>query len=214
MDLLLTDTEIRVLGCLLEKKMATPEYYPLSLNALTIACNQKSNRDPVVAYGEETVTEAIAGLKEKRLAWESGAGRVPKFEESFMKSFNLVNREAAVLCILMLRGPQTIGEVRGRTERMHGFENLEAVQETLKAMEEMALVKILPRLPGRKEPRYMHLLAGEPEVGTEPLPEIGQASEPRTPVSVRLAELEQDVALLRRELDALKEDFLNFKGQF
>ena len=155
----LTDTEVRVLGCLVEKEFATPEYYPLSRNALQNACNQTSNRDPVVSYDEKTVSEAIERLKEKRLILQENRGRVPKFEETFLKSANLVQREAAVLCVLMLRGPQTVGEIRGRTERLHPFEELEAVQQTLQTLEEWGYVKLLPRQPGRKESRYAHFFS-------------------------------------------------------
>ncbi|MBI3802470.1 MAG: YceH family protein [Nitrospirae bacterium] len=205
----LTDTEVRVLGCLVEKEFATPEYYPLSLNALQNACNQTSNRDPVVSYDEKTVSEAIERLKEKRLILQENRGRVPKFEETFLKSANLVQREAAVLCVLMLRGPQTVGEIRGRTERLHPFEELEAVQQTLQTLEEWGYVKLLPRQPGRKESRYAHLLSGMP---TEP---EGKEAAPPVPMeNEAVIRLEADVKALREELERLKQTLFDFKKQF
>ncbi|WDT81786.1 MAG: YceH family protein [Candidatus Manganitrophus sp.] len=160
MDFVLTDAEVRVLGCLIEKEMATPDYYPLSLNALQNACNQTSNRDPVVSYDEKTVAEALEALKTKRLVTQDQLGRVPKYSELFLKSANLVQREAAVLCVLMLRGAQTVGEIRGRTGRLHSFASLEEAQKTLQTLEEWGYVALLPRQPGRKESRYAHLLSG------------------------------------------------------
>ncbi|MCF6188412.1 MAG: YceH family protein, partial [Desulfobulbaceae bacterium] len=127
MNILLTDNEVRVLGCLMEKEMATPAYYPLSLNALTNACNQKSNRNPVVSYDEETVVEALNGLREQELARQSNVSRVPKYEQIFSQKFNLITREEAVICILLVRGPQTIGEIRNRSERLYAFQNLDEV---------------------------------------------------------------------------------------
>jgi uncharacterized protein YceH (UPF0502 family) len=124
LDTILNDKEVRVLGCLIEKRMATPEYYPLTLNALTNACNQKSSRNPVVIYDEETVLQAVDGLKEKQLAWQSNLSRVAKYEERFVRDLNLNNQEAAVICLLMLRGPQTVGEIKGRTERLYRFDSI------------------------------------------------------------------------------------------
>src|SRR3990172_6499008 len=163
MDLKLTDTEIRVLGCLVEKEMATPDYYPLSLNALLNGCNQKSNRDPVVSYDEETVMKTLDSLKGKGLVWQSDLSRVPKYAHSFLKTRNLVNKETAALCILFLRGPQTAGEIREHTERLYRFNSIEEVKEILQNLEDMGYVKLLPRQHGRKEPRYIHLLSDVPE---------------------------------------------------
>src|SRR6267143_1080426 len=157
-DLVLNDTEVRVLASLIEKESTTPEYYPLSLNALMLACNQKTNRDPVVSYDENTVSEALDSLRSSRLARLSSAqSRVAKYEHSILEVFNLGRRELALLCTLMLRGPQTVGELRDRSERMRSFSDLEEVEaclETLMRWEPNSLVARLPRQPGTKEPRY------------------------------------------------------------
>ena len=214
MDFVLTDTEARVLGCLIEKGMATPDYYPLSLNALQNACNQTSNREPVVSYDEQTVATALDTLKEKRLVSPSNVGRVPKYEETFLKTANLVQREAAILCVLMLRGPQTVGEIRGRTERLHAFENLEEVQTTLQTLEEWGYVTLLPRQPGRKEPRYAHLLSG-PQENREEGKAVSESAPRNAPMeSEAVAKLEAEVKTLRQELEALKQALLDFKSQF
>lgn len=155
---LLTDVEIRILGSLMEKALSTPDYYPLSLNALTNACNQKSSRDPVVVYDEGDVQSVLEALEEKKLVNRSGVGRVPKYEELLSPTYDLVPRETAVLCVLMLRGPQTVGELRSRTGRLATFENLEAVTEILEKLVDWGLAQQLDRLPGRKESRYDHLL--------------------------------------------------------
>jgi len=215
MDLLLNDIEARVLGALMEKEITTPEYYPLSLNGLTAACNQKSNRSPVVSFDEETVVRAINSLKEKQLAVQGNSGRVPKYAHNFTKSYNLIAAEAAILCVLLLRGPQTIGELRGRTERMHRFAGLEAVEESLNSLTELGHVAMLPRQPGRKESRYTHLLAGEPdlsEVDAETPPE--KATLVVRAENERILALEQEVAELKDDLAELKTHFENFKGQF
>jgi uncharacterized protein YceH (UPF0502 family) len=211
----LTPEEARVLGCLMEKEMATPEYYPLSLNGLQNACNQKSNRNPVVAYDEETVLQALDGLKENHLTLQSNAARVPKYEQHFGKSLNLVAREMSLICLLLLRGPQTVGELRARAERMYAFESLEETMETLQALEKMELVQQMPRQPGQKEARYVQLLTGEPLGGGDEaiaLPtEPGQTLVPR---KERIANLEEEVAALREELKLLRQDLLDFKQQF
>ena len=213
MDFVLTPIEARVLGCLIEKEMATPDYYPLSLNALQNACNQTSNREPIVSYDEKSVGDAIEGLKGKQLVMQDNLGRVPKYSESFLKKTNLVQREAAILCILMLRGPQTVGEIRGRTERLHPFGSLEEVQKTLQTLEEWGYVKLLPRRPGRKESRYAHLLSGPPETKEEEKT-AGIDSPPRTTDNEALAKLQEEVISLRQDLEVLKQTFLDFKGQF
>src|SRR4030067_741060 len=159
MDLRLTDAEVRVLVCFIEKEITTPDYYPLSLNALVNGCNQKSNREPVVSYDEETVMETLDSLKGKDLVWQSDLSRVPKYAHSFLKTHNLVNKEAAILCILFLRGPQTAGEIRERTERLYRFNTIEEAKEVLNNLEEIGYVKLLPRQHGLKEPRYTHLLS-------------------------------------------------------
>jgi len=155
MDFILTPEEVRVLGSLLEKEMSTPEYYPLTLNALMAACNQKTSRSPVVSYDEKTVLGALARLEKKRLVWQSSLGRVPKYEQSFVKNTKLINSEAAVLSMLMLRGPQTIGEIKAHTERLYDFADLEKVNETLLALIEAGFIVKSPRMPGHKE---SHLL--------------------------------------------------------
>jgi uncharacterized protein len=215
MDISLTDTEVRVLGCLLEKEMATPDYYPLSLNGLVNACNQKSNRDPVVSYDEETVIQAIEGLRKKRLLWQSDASRVPKYAQNLGSTLNLVRKESAILCLLMLRGPQTAGELRGRSERLYDFHDLEEVLASLKNLEEMGLVKTLARQPGRKELRYMHLLAGEPAIA-EPadFTPIVSAAVRRGAETDRLVALEREVEELKAEVERLRQELHDFKSQF
>src|SRR5437016_10803226 len=161
MNIILNQAEARVLGSLIEKDITTPDYYPLSLNALINACNQKSNREPVMNLDEDTVRLALRNLQEKRLAGptSSADSRVTKYEHRSQEVFNFNRRETAILCVLLLRGPQTPGELRGRTERMYHFEALDDVQSTLQRLmdRELALVRVLPRQPGTKESRYMHL---------------------------------------------------------
>jgi uncharacterized protein YceH (UPF0502 family) len=218
-EIVLDAAEARVLGSLVEKQITTPDYYPLSLNALVNACNQSSNRDPVVAYGEPTVMRAVESLRDKKLAFvfEGAASRVARFGHKFAETLGLSPPETAVLCVLMLRGPQTVGEIRGRTGRLHEFASLGEVESTLQALASRSpqpLVARLPRQTGFKESRYAHLLAGRPEV--EP-PET--ASAPASPLSVdppegdKLAQLEQEVASLRRELAEMKAQFGEFKQQ-
>ncbi len=210
MDILLTDDEVRVLGCLMEKEMATPDYYPLTLNALINACNQKSNRDPVVSYDEETVTYALNGLRERKLIRQSNLSRVAKYEQIFSQELKLVAREQAIMCILFVRGPQTTGEIRGRTERLYAFSSLDEVQETISNLEDMELVSKLPRQPGRKESRYAHLLSGKPqETQTETI------IRPKAPIAInRLDELQQQIDELQQEMQDLKTQFATFKSQF
>jgi hypothetical protein len=208
MDLSLDADEVRVLGSLLEKEVTTPEYYPLSLNALLNACNQKSNRDPVVHFDENTLERALYTLRDKGLTLNiTGAGsRVPKFGHRLSEKLNLGRRELAILCELMLRGPQTLGELRTRAERMHPFDDLAEVESVIDHLPE--LVTKLPRRPGEKEARYAHLLSGVPSgesyVATS-------ATEPR---SDRVTVLEGEVAQLRRELEDLKHQFAGFQKQF
>jgi len=163
----LTEIEVRVLGSLIEKDITTPDYYPLSLNALVNACNQKNNREPVMALDESAVRDALNALQEKRLAGPAGGAdsRVAKYEHRLQEIFNFDRREMAVVCVLLLRGPQTPGELRGRTERMYQFEALDDVVSTLDrlAQRDPPLARVLPRQPGTKESRYMHLFSGEPQ---------------------------------------------------
>jgi len=207
MDLSLHPIEVRVLGALLEKEITTPEYYPLSLNALINACNQKSNRDPVVNYDEDTVEQALQMLRDKGLLLSvSGAGsRVLKYGHRISEKLNLGRRELAILCELMLRGPQTLGELRNRAERMHKFDDLEQVESVIERLPE--LITKLPRRAGEKESRYTHLLSGEPAVSEEPV-------EVATPKHDRMTALEQQVAEMRQELDELKSQFAGFRRQF
>jgi uncharacterized protein len=217
-DQILTPVEARVIGSLIEKEITTPEYYPLSLNALTNACNQISNRDPVVSFDETTVARALESLREKKLAWMvTGVGRVPKYEHRFTEALQLAAQEVAVLCVLMLRGPQTVGEIRGRTGRLYEFKELEEVELTLQALlaAQPPLVLRLPRQPGTKESRYAHLLAGEVQVEER---EVAPRLEPATLAirqeNERLAKLESDVAQIRADMEDLKQQFLDFKKQF
>ncbi|HKM67740.1 MAG TPA: YceH family protein [Candidatus Acidoferrum sp.] len=220
MTLVLSDIEARILGALVEKETTTPEYYPLSLNALVNACNQKSNRDPVMALEEDAVRQALRSLSEQALVRSAGGdSRVPKFEHRLNELYNFHRHEIAVLCVLLLRGPQTPGELRTRAERMYAFEDLEAVHSALHLLmrREPPLVKILPRQPGTKESRYMHLFSGEtiPAIHEE----AEHASEPQSsvrnsPDAERIAQLESDLAELRRELNTLREQFAAFQKQF
>ncbi len=210
MDILLTDDEVRVLGCLMEKEMATPDYYPLTLNALTNACNQKSNRNPVVSYDEGTVIYALNGLRERKLVRQSDLGRVSKYEQIFSQELKLVASEQAIICILLLRGPQTTGEIRSRTERLYAFPSLDQVQETISNLEDRELVNKMPRQPGRKESRYAHLLSGTPQ--ETPAETIIR---PKTAITIdRMGELQEQIDELRQELQALQSEFATFKSQF
>lgn len=211
MEIVLNDTEVRVLGSLIEKKLATPDYYPLSLNALTNACNQKSNRDPVVSYDEQTVQAVLDGLDRKGLILKSGVGRVPKYEECFTGERNLVARESSVLCVLFLRGPQTPGMIRGHTARIYDFQSLEEVHETLSNLQEWGYVRRLPRLPGHKESRYVQLLSGEPAATEESLPAVADEAAPE---AERIDKIEHEIATLRGELEDLKKIFEEFKREF
>jgi hypothetical protein len=211
----LSDVECRVLGALIEKDITTPDYYPLSLNALVNACNQKNNRDPVMSLDENTVRDALHKLQEKRLAGPaSGAdSRVTKYEHRSQEVFNFTRAETAIMNVLLLRGPQTPGELRGRTERMHRFEELSDVQATLQKLmqREMPLVKMLPRQPGTKESRFAHLLSGDVEGYVAP-PEVSSA--PAVEDDGRIARLESEVAELRRELADLRQQMESFRRQF
>lgn len=210
MDILLTDDEVRVLGCLMEKEMATPDYYPLTLNALTNACNQKSNRNPVVSYDEGTVIYALNGLRERKLVRQSDLGRVSKYEQIFSQELKLVASEQAIICILLLRGPQTTGEIRSRTERLYAFPSLDQVQETISNLEDRELVNKMVRQPGRKESRYAHLLSGTPQ--ETPVETIIL---PKTAITIdRMGELQEQIDELRQELQTLQSEFATFKSQF
>ncbi|MGO9228768.1 MAG: YceH family protein [Bryobacteraceae bacterium] len=208
MDWQLDAAEARVLGALLEKEIATPEYYPLSRNALVNACNQKSNRDPVVAYDESTVESALEGLRAKSLATRlTGRDiRVPKNSQRFTEQFNLGRREAALLCLLLLRGPQTGGELRSRSDRLYQFDDLAAVETTLQHLSELGFVVRLSRYAGSREPRWAHLLAGEPVAPVEETQTASDAAA-QSPLAERIAALELEVAALRREFDDFRKRF-------
>lgn len=211
---LLNEVEIRVLASLVEKSFTTPEYYPLTLNALINACNQKSNREPVVSYDGRTVGEALDSLKQKALVSTQmgGDSRVPKYRHYFEEAYELTPQEVAVLDVLMLRGPQTPGELRTRTERLYAFTDtgdIEIVLEGLMNHPGGPLVVKLPRQPGHKESRYAHLLAGEPQIAV-----ATEESHAETHTkSERLQLLEDTVAQLRQELDELRQEFNTFRSQ-
>lgn len=203
----LSNTEVRVLGSLIEKDITTPDYYPLSLNALVNACNQKNNRDPVMSLDEDTVRQALSALQEKRLAGPAGGAdsRVTKYEHRLQEVFNFDRREIAVVCVLLLRGPQTPGELRGRGERMYRFETLEDIQSTLQRLIDRGLVRVLPRQPGTKESRCMHLFAGD-AVADTPAPVVTRAEASGNQYESRIAALESDVAFLKREVAELRRE--------
>jgi uncharacterized protein len=213
MEMVYSPVEARVLGCLIEKDMTTPEYYPLTLNALTNACNQKSNRSPVMELGEADVVRALDRLRHAGLAMQAhGEGsRVPKFRHALVEKLHLEPEELAVLGELLLRGPQTIGELRARADRMHPFRDLAEVERALQelAQRQPPLTVMLPRQPGRRESRYMHLLSGEPETETAEgiLESAGQTG------SGRLDQLEQEVAILRDEVAGLRNELAELKAQ-
>ena len=214
-NIVLTEVEARVLGALVEKEITTPDYYPLSLNALVNACNQKSNRDPVMDLGEDDARQALDGVNQLGLAGAAcGAdSRVTKYEHRLQEAFNFERRETAVLCVLLLRGPQTPGELRGRAERMHRFNDLDEVQTALRRLMERQppLVKALPRQPGTKELRYAHLLCGDVE-SWEPPPESHAGGS--TPDAERIVRLEGEVANLQLEVAELKRQLADFRKQF
>jgi uncharacterized protein YceH (UPF0502 family) len=215
--------EARVLGALIEKDLTTPDYYPLSLNALVNACNQINNREPVMSLGEAEVTRALDKLRDKRLAVviAGGDSRVLKFAHKARDLFELSRPEVALLCLLLLRGPQTLGELRGRAGRMHEFADLNDVQTTLGRLmqrenpDQPALVALLPRQPGTKESRYAHLLSGPPaSVSSSPAEPTPVAVAPLSSDTVRLAQLESDNAELKRQLADLRREFDEFRRRF
>jgi uncharacterized protein len=218
MDILLSDAETRVLGSLVEKELTTPEYYPLSLNALVNACNQKSNRDPVMSLGDEAVREALHALDKKGLAGpaDNMVSRVSKYEHRLQEAYNFTRHEIAILAELLLRGPQTPGELRSRADRMHKFEDLGIVQSTLQRLmkREPPLVKLLPRQPGTKEARYAHLLSGDVELPSQDSAAAGIAMPSGANSSERIARLEAQVETLQSEIVDLKKHFAEFRKQF
>lgn len=216
----LNEVEVRVLGALIEKQVTTPEYYPLTLNALTLACNQKNNRHPVVSFDEATVSQALETLREKNLVYVfyGSTSRVPKYKHMMPEVFHLNQQELALMCLLMLRGAQTIGELRGRTDRLYDFKSLEEVEETLNSLmakETEALVLKLPRQSGQKEVRYAHLLSGEVRIEDETAMRDTATEAAHSHVRIdRHSKLEQELEMLRAQVETLRQDFEEFKKQF
>ena len=210
---ILTDIEARVLGSLIEKQVTTPEYYPLTLNALTLACNQKNNRYPVTSYTENQVSDAVERLREKNLAYVfyGSTSRVPKYKHVMPEVMRLSHPEVALMCVLMLRGAQTLGELRGNAARLHDFSGLEEVEQTLNGLitRDEPMVARVPRQPGQKEGRFAHLLSGE--INLEALAEAERAA---AAAPSRRASLEEKVEALTAEVEKLKEQFEQFRKQF
>ena len=219
MPTILTDIEVRVLGSLIEKQVTTPEYYPLTLNGLTLACNQKNNRSPVTAFTENQVEEALNSLREKNLAYvfHGSTSRVPKFKHVAPEVLHLTPPEMAVMCVLMLSGPQTVGEIRTRGSRLYDFSGLEEVDETLHSLSTKdtdPMVVKLPRQPGQKDARFAHLLSGE--VNVEQLVEEQPSARAmrRSSDGERIEKLEAQVETLTSEVESLRQQFEQFKKQF
>lgn len=215
---MLTDIEVRVLGALVEKQVTTPEYYPLTLNALTLACNQKNNRHPVTSYSENEVANALETLREKSLTYvfHGSTSRVPKYKHVVPEVMHLNPAETALMCALMLRGPQTLGELRSNAGRLHEFSGLDEVDETLNGLavrEPEPLVVRLQRQPGQKEARIAHLLSGDPPeeiISETATPHAASRQNDRE----RIESLEQSVAALTEEVKNLQQQFGDFKKQF
>ena len=204
----LDPTEIRILGSLMEKQLATPEYYPLTLNALVAACNQKSNREPVMELSESDVERALGRLQDEKLVWRVMGGRAVRFDHNLDSVWHLKRPEKAIITLLFLRGAQTAGELRGRSDRLHSFDSVPQVEEILQDMRGHSepLVHELARRPGQKETRWMHTVGGE--IAEEPAPagaETAAAAPHGEPLSVRVTRLEATVEALQKELGALKE---------
>ncbi len=217
MNLELNDVEVRVLASLVEKEVTTPDYYPLSLNALVNACNQKSNRDPVMSLGESDVTAALESLRDKNLAREASGfdSRVTKYAHQIQEVFNFDRREIGVMAVLLLRGPQTPGELRARTERLYAFDDLAAVEATLErlARREPPLVKQLPRQPGTKESRWAHLLSGDVEVWEAP--PAKESAETKSSVGVdEIQRVEGELEELKKEVRNLRQQLTEFIKRF
>ncbi len=213
---ILTEIEARVVGALIEKELTTPEYYPLTLNALVAACNQKTNREPVVAYDEQTVQKALDDLREKNLAYVfyGSTSRVPKYKHILDKVLELERSEISIVCVLLLRGAQTLGELRGRTDRLYDFSGLGEVQETLDNLmrRDEPLVARLERQPGQKEVRYAHLLSGE--INATAYARETAAAPARQAGNERVETLERELENLREEFNLFRQSFEEFKKQF
>lgn len=214
---ILNETEARIVGSLVEKQLTTPEYYPLTLNALVNACNQKSNRDPVVAYDEKTVTAVLERLRDRNIVYVfyGSTSRVPKYKHMVPSVYELDPAEVAVICVMLLRGPQTLGELRTRTERLYNFPGLGEIQETLDGLSrrEEPLVVKLPVQPGQKEARFAHLVSGEIDIEALAVAQVMRASRGEA-ANERIEKLEQEVAGLRSEVETIKQTFDEFKKQF
>lgn len=216
---ILTDIETRVLGSLVEKQVTTPEYYPLTLNSLTLACNQKNNRNPVTAFTETEVAQALESLREKNLTYvfHGSTSRVPKYKHVMPEVMHLSRPQLALMCVLMLRGPQTVGELRGNASRLHEFSGIEEVEANVNSLvshEPEPLIVCLPRQPGQKEARFAHLLSGTPSeeiISEAPAARVGS---PRKGDKERIENLEREVAALTEEVQTLKQQFGEFKKQF
>jgi uncharacterized protein YceH (UPF0502 family) len=210
----LTETEARIVGALVEKQLTTPEYYPLTLNALVAACNQKTNREPVTNYDEKTVSAALDDLRDKNIVYVfyGSTSRVPKYKHILPDVYELEPSETAVMCVLMLRGPQTIGEIKERTGRLYNFRDLTDVNETLDSLmkREEPLITRLERAPGQSAERYAHLLSGEVTSYTPP----ERTSRGGTANDERVEKLEQELESLRSEISAFRQEFEDFKRQF
>ncbi len=214
---ILTDIEVRVLGALVEKQVTTPEYYPLTINSLMLACNQKNNRNPVTAYSEEQVAQTVENLREKNLTYVfyGSTSRVPKYKHVMTEVLHLSQAQLALMCVLMLRGSQTVGELRERASRLHEFSSLEEVEATLNSLisrEPETLVTRLPRQVGQKEIRFAHLLAGE--VALDSVTETPAPRRSTTQQIDRVAKLEEDVSVLKNQVGQLQQQFEDFKKQF
>jgi hypothetical protein len=217
--MVLNEYELRVVGALVEKQIATPDYYPMTLNALVNACNQKNHRDPVVAYDEATVAKALETLREKNLAYvfHGSEARAPKYGHLFPKAFDLSEAEVPLMCVLVLRGPQTPGELRSRSQHLRAFESLAEVETLLQGLslrEEPLIVK-LPRQHGSRESRFAHLLGGPVEVEqVEAAPRASSPVQHAQAGNEKIAKLEEEVATLQQELNELKQQFAEFRKQF
>ncbi|MFN2492547.1 MAG: YceH family protein [Pyrinomonadaceae bacterium] len=219
MQTILNETEVRVLGSLVEKQVTTPEYYPLTLNALMLACNQKNNRNPVTAYNEDTVAQALETLREKNLAYVfyGSTSRVPKYKHVLPEVMHLSQPELAIMCVLLLRGPQTTGELATRAFRLHEFAGLEEVDATLNSLisrEPDPLVIRLPRQPGQKEVRYAHLLSGEVAVESYTETDKPRETTARSSQGDRVSKVESEVEDLKNQFARLQQQFADFKKQF
>ena len=215
MDFRLNDIEVRVIGSLIEKEKTTPEYYPLSLNSLKNACNQKSNRNPVITCEESEIEKALEKLREKKFAVRRTGDdlRVPKFRQTFTETLNLTDKETAVLAVLMLRGAQTPGEIKGRTGRLYDFSSLEEVDEVLTALSirEEPYIKKLSRLPGTKENRFVHLFSGEPDLKSN---KKGSEKDNELAAPDEIEKLHEEINLLNSELVKLRCEFEEFRKRF